>query len=1413
MEYLKILCLPNTQFCVKITQLKDLIFKYLLIPIVKTTSTNKEKINPKMASQKRSKTKISFADTTKNTESFETKTSDISLHSNFSNKSGNSQKEVTLQNIDRTKINKQQIRKLPNLGQQGLNNLSKRNKKKNGRKSNEDDDPDNESNLNSDEEQEIFRQKLEKLQLFQEANAKATKTTKNVQKNLLEKTKILGKLGGDPSKNLTPKALRQILENLSNRKSITRIGQKAASARMASQNKYSSRRVSNKTSNLSNFEGHSKDQDFTNEKELTSTIARNLLSDLKTMQPFGNKSLEHKLLQAIQEAIGPDQKLSLTKLSGLSNKILKSTKGNFIDTITHQKDEKTNQMISKKEGCFINFSLHNDKFFNHGWIKKEKGSQLREIRGYDEDDYRFGRPESSPAKMMGNGRKYSNMQEYDQEELAMIQWATNRISQAVKKFYDAELNSNFQYLNHPLKINFYTDRPSITSSSTILQTLKKRDKTHKKLQNLNRSNNLPTSFNKPPIRPQKTFSNSIMESMHEVYSIQHPDQTKLIYYPNGGLAILQNVMANGSLQTLVFDEYSTQLIACFGKSLDTYDLDQYFQTLKLVSVDKYYFGFVEAYNTQYQSKILLSYNSRGGVVYCPTTKKFGSDDSQVFNESNQPDFQNNASRNFTWPKGHLSMNPSIKIRINSKIMVAGSNLENLHLTYNCVAENVSNFSPSDNSSKENKRPLSAPATTPTKNTANDGNPIFTSKKSLKLFLNKLDEKISPYINRNYKPARKPWESVSQPSLLSKNINFQSKTAEFIKAKSSNNNLNNQDTKINRKYKNKNPNYNPQVINVKSKYDDKPAFDLSNSTGFELAGGQVMTTNTVVRTLQEKISSSRVNLQSGVPGLSLFSGGGMGSSHKLMGSKSNSQLGTASNFDLKDKTSGTNLLAVPQQNNYHVLQLPENNNNNHTTSHPNTRKNSSITNLYLKPEELGPENNLVDNLSKNPEIKKQTQELQKIRAKAYKVVDLVKDFYRKMQGVQQASLNNVDVAVGVNVSRPEVTQEAKSKSSIRKKSSVSPEKTQLSKNYKLEAQNQVLKNMASIDRFFANNDITSKNILVGKTFTEIKFNPQTLTTANNSSQRNNKNLLKNNRKINRRNIEGLKINKNLFNQVVVVEDENNCQSYKNPSAKPKISKFLQDDDSRPRTADLNVRIQKRLDRRVQSATTQLVSTHTNQNNKKKSKHLSIPELQKEQCPIFTRSKITKNFWNKNQVVGRQILDLSDIELDLFINEIVPSSQYIIIFAYRTVTGTTTNKNHSIVPKTLKDYHHNTNKLRSKPCNQSKLDNFRLFKYNLNKNVLLIKRHNISPGSFLIYQNGRLLWMGQKFNGYSNNLWDLERQLEILDGKNKNLLSRCRSNNSIIPPDFKYQAVDRIQPVIEVGGDVLREGDCGGESVFV
>lgn len=250
----------------------------------------------------------------------------------------------------------------------------------------------------------------------------------------------------------------------------------------------------------------------------------------------------------------------------------------------------------------------------------------------------------------------------------------------------------------------------------------------------------------------------------------------------------------------------------------------------------------------------------------------------------------------------------------------------------------------------------------------------------------------------------------------------------------------------------------------------------------------------------------------------------------------------------------------------------------------------------------------------------------------------------------------------------------------------------------------------------------------------------------------------------------------------------CQSYKNPSARPNISKFLQQDEFRPRTADLSSKVKKRLQRpdRVQSAKTDLHSMRSK-------KTQSFSDLEKEQCPVYARTKINNSYWNKNLVIGRHILDLTDTELDLFISQVVPNDQYIIIFAYR---------NNDKINKTLREYHHDTNKLRSKPCNQSKLDMFRIFKYDLNKNTLLIKRHNITQGSFLIYRNGRLIWMGQKFNGYSTNLWDLKRQLEILQKVSKN--GRFdRSGNAVIPPDFKYQAGDRVQPVIEVGGDVFQE----------
>ena len=112
----------------------------------------------------------------------------------------------------------------------------------------------------------------------------------------------------------------------------------------------------------------------------------------------------------------------------------------------------------------------------------------------------------------------------------------------------------------------------------------------------------------------------------------------------------------------------------------------------------------------------------------------------------------------------------------------------------------------------------------------------------------------------------------------------------------------------------------------------------------------------------------------------------------------------------------------------------------------------------------------------------------------------------------------------------------------------------------------------------------------------------------------------------------------------------------------------------------------------------------------------------------------------------------------------------------------------------------NKLRSRPCRQSKLDKFRVFKYAINgkgdttaasgdfnnKSVnaksLLVRRHNVQPGTFLIYRRGELLWAGNNFNGYSTKIYDLKQQLMNCE--------RDQARGLVIPPDFKFRTTNRV-----------------------
>ncbi|KAE8615386.1 hypothetical protein XENTR_v10008502 [Xenopus tropicalis] len=88
-------------------------------------------------------------------------------------------------------------------------------------------------------------------------------------------------------------------------------------------------------------------------------------------------------------------------------------------------------------------------------------------------------------------------------------------------------------------------------------------------------------------------------------------------------------------------------------------------------------------------------------------------------------------------------------------------------------------------------------------------------------------------------------------------------------------------------------------------------------------------------------------------------------------------------------------------------------------------------------------------------------------------------------------------------------------------------------------------------------------------------------------------------------------------------------------------------------------------------------------------------------------------------------------------------------------------------------------------KSRLDSFRLLKYDINscteltesKVPLLLQRHSVAPGMFLMYIRGKLLFANYIFNGYSRSVKDLQKQIV-----------KTRSDYQMgysLPSDFKFR----------------------------
>ncbi|XP_036314598.2 uncharacterized protein C3orf20 homolog isoform X1 [Pipistrellus kuhlii] len=153
-----------------------------------------------------------------------------------------------------------------------------------------------------------------------------------------------------------------------------------------------------------------------------------------------------------------------------------------------------------------------------------------------------------------------------------------------------------------------------------------------------------------------------------------------------------------------------------------------------------------------------------------------------------------------------------------------------------------------------------------------------------------------------------------------------------------------------------------------------------------------------------------------------------------------------------------------------------------------------------------------------------------------------------------------------------------------------------------------------------------------------------------------------------------------------------------------------------------------------------------------------------CPVVLRNMLCGKEGFFCRCSTYSIPEVTDVEYDHLINEQLSSmDQIIIVYVFST-------KEEDKTLKEVNKVYREQNKTRSMPCIQSRLDSFRLLKYNIisaskftgSNYPLLVQRHNVIPGIFLMYIQGKLLFANFVFNGYSTSAKDLHKQIEKTRG---------------------------------------------------
>ncbi|XP_047146085.1 uncharacterized protein LOC105847182 isoform X2 [Hydra vulgaris] len=175
--------------------------------------------------------------------------------------------------------------------------------------------------------------------------------------------------------------------------------------------------------------------------------------------------------------------------------------------------------------------------------------------------------------------------------------------------------------------------------------------------------------------------------------------------------------------------------------------------------------------------------------------------------------------------------------------------------------------------------------------------------------------------------------------------------------------------------------------------------------------------------------------------------------------------------------------------------------------------------------------------------------------------------------------------------------------------------------------------------------------------------------------------------------------------------------------------------------------------------------------------SYKALPEKSCPKHF-VEINSNSLTKSMRCDKKHVPLiTDMEFDLFLNEL-PKTQLLVVSLVET------GKKSSSADIYMQKLYQQLNKNRTYPCVQSINDPYRLLRYPIDRSLneeppLLVKRHNVCCGMFMMYQGGHLFFADYIFNGYGQTKKHFLKQI-ILTREDA-----LKGNH--LPKDFRFGSI--------------------------